>query len=197
MPLDPLSERAFEFQCNFIKSGEGGVVLDMLTKNKFLPNADDTTKRSAYLTVLKFCKFLLTVIGNIMVYVMDNIDDDNHRNNQVSINVLKQALQSIPNQNTEYMLRAVATKLTQQLAGSTIMSLREESESDKSRQLFVQALLWDLPSIDTIRAIIRLAWAASIGNFSNTNASPEALHAMHEMSQRDQRDSDNTDILGN
>lgn len=43
--LDPLSEKAFEFQLNFIKSGDAPIILDMLTKNNFLPNADVATKR--------------------------------------------------------------------------------------------------------------------------------------------------------
>lgn len=42
---DPMSSAAFEFQYNFIKSGDAPVVLEMLTKNNFLPNADVPTKR--------------------------------------------------------------------------------------------------------------------------------------------------------
>lgn len=43
--LEPLSDKAFEFQYNFLKSGDAPVILDMLTKNNFLPNADVATKR--------------------------------------------------------------------------------------------------------------------------------------------------------
>lgn len=46
---DPMSPAAFEFQYNFIKSGDAPVVLEMLTKNNFLPNADVATKR--YVTI--------------------------------------------------------------------------------------------------------------------------------------------------
>lgn len=42
---DPLSEKAFEFQFNFLKSPDAPVILDMLTKNNFLPKADVATKR--------------------------------------------------------------------------------------------------------------------------------------------------------
>lgn len=42
---DPMSDEAFEFQYSFIKSGHATVVLEMLTKNNFLPNADVATKR--------------------------------------------------------------------------------------------------------------------------------------------------------
>ncbi|KAH0540068.1 hypothetical protein KQX54_012110 [Cotesia glomerata] len=67
--LDPTSEKAFGFQYNFIKTGEAGVIVDMLTKIKFLPNAEETTKR--YLTVLKLCKLLLTVVGNVACVLDD------------------------------------------------------------------------------------------------------------------------------
>ncbi|XP_012528213.1 probable ubiquitin carboxyl-terminal hydrolase FAF-X isoform X2 [Monomorium pharaonis] len=197
--LDPMSERAFEFQYNFIKSGEAGVILDMLTKNKFLPNADETTKRSAYLTVLRLCKLLLTVMGNVMACVMDEVQQtgtsenhDNHVNNRGRVTVLKQALQSVPNQSTEYMLRSVAAKLAQHLAHRMLSG---GPEADRCRQLFVQALSWELPDVATIRAIIRLAWAASTGNLNNINASNEALHSMHETNQKEQRNPDNNDVL--
>ena len=199
--LDPMSERASEFQYNFIKSGEAGVILEMLTKNKFLPNADETTKRSAYLTVLKLCKLLLTVIGNVMALAMDEEDQGNFsenrdahsHNNRISITVLKQALQSVPNQNTDYMLRNVSVKLAQVLAMQLLMG---KPETDRCRQLFMQALSWELPDIATIKAIIRLAWAASTGNLNNINASTEYLHALHEANQKEQRFLDNNDVLG-
>lgn len=197
--LDPMSERAFEFQYNFIKCGEAGVILDMLTKNKFLPNADETTKRSAYLTVLRLCKLLLTVMGNVMACVMDEVQQtgtsenhDNHVNNRGRVTVLKQALQSVPNQSTEYMLRSVAAKLAQHLAHRMLSG---GPEADRCRQLFVQALSWELPDVATIRAIIRLAWAASTGNLNNINASNEMLHSMHETNRKEQRNPDNNDVL--
>ncbi|XP_024944100.1 probable ubiquitin carboxyl-terminal hydrolase FAF-X isoform X6 [Cephus cinctus] len=200
--LDPMSDRAFEFQHNFIKSGEAGVILDMLTKNKFLPNADESTKRSAYLTVLKLCKLLLTIVGNVMACVMDEVQQqsgsvpenhDNHlHNNRGPVAILKQALHSVPNQNTEYMLRSVAAKLAQYLANQMLSG---GSESDRCRQLFVQALSWELPDMATIRAIIRLAWAASSGNLNNVNASADLLHTVHEINQKEHRVPDNDDVL--
>ncbi|XP_046818690.1 probable ubiquitin carboxyl-terminal hydrolase FAF-X isoform X1 [Vespa crabro] len=196
---DPLSDRPFKFQFNFIKSGEVGVVLDMLTKNKFLPNADETTKRSAYLTVLKLCKFLLTVVGNIVVCVLDKVQaghSENHnnhiQNNQDPVTVLKQALQSIPNQTTEYMLRNVAARLVKPLS---LRMFSGGTDSDRCHQLFMLAISRDLPDVATIRAIIRLAWAASTGNLNNINASVESFHTMHELNQKEQRCPDNNDVL--
>lgn len=198
--LDPMSDRACEFQLNLIKSGEAGVILDMLTKNNFLPNADETTKRSAYLTVLKLCKLLLTVMANVMALLIDEVpfansqaNHDNQPNKQVPITVLKQALHSVPNQNTEYILRSVAIKLATLLANDM---LGGSSELDRCRQLLLQALSWELPDVATIRAIIRLAWAASSGSLNHVNASAQVLHEMHETNAREQRNLDNNDVLG-
>ncbi|KAK7872586.1 hypothetical protein R5R35_013810 [Gryllus longicercus] len=201
--LDPMSDKAFEFQYNFIKSGEAPVILDMLTKNNFLPNADAATKRSAYLSVLKMCKLLLTVVGQVMARVVDEptplmvppmhscpegASDGNGSMTsggsplggpRSSISVLRQAFHSIPNQSTEYMLRNVAAKLAQALAEQM---LRAGSDGERSRPMFVQALQWELPDMSTIRAIIRLAWASSSGNLQLLNASPEELHRMHDKS---------------
>ncbi|XP_049853945.1 probable ubiquitin carboxyl-terminal hydrolase FAF-X isoform X1 [Schistocerca gregaria] len=197
--LDPMSEKAFEFQYNFMRSGDAPVILEMLTKNNFLANADVATKRSAYLTVLKMSKLLLSVVGHVIVRVRDDppptsemtdyvvpetnsstVNLNNHSNaNTISHNpmsVLRQALLNIPNQNTEYMLRSVAAKVAQSLAKEMVLS----DDSDRSRLMFLQALQWDLPDINTIRAVVRLAWAASSGSLHLLNASPEELHQMHD-----------------
>jgi ubiquitin carboxyl-terminal hydrolase 9/24 len=42
---DPLSDRAFEFQLNVVRSGHASVVLDMLRESSFLQTADMPTKR--------------------------------------------------------------------------------------------------------------------------------------------------------
>lgn len=75
--LEPLSEKAFDFQFHFIMSGEAQMFLEMLTKNNFMSNADVSTKRSAYLSVLKICKLILTVLGNVLIRINDenNVQD--------------------------------------------------------------------------------------------------------------------------
>ncbi|XP_063224287.1 probable ubiquitin carboxyl-terminal hydrolase FAF-X isoform X9 [Bacillus rossius redtenbacheri] len=187
--LDPLSEKAFEFQYNFIRSGDAPIILDMLTKNNFLPNADVATKRSAYLTVLKMCKLLLTVIGHVMarVVVEDPQGSALLRSAEGGVldpgagaglprapaAVLRQALHSIPSQSTEYMLRNVALKLASGLAD--------------------QALSWELPNVTTIRAIVRLGWAAGCGGLHLLNATSEELHRMYDSGSA--HVPDNEDVL--
>ena len=200
--LDPTTERAFDFQIHFFKSGEAGVVLDMLTKGKFRSkNVDEMTKRSAYLTVLKLCKLLLTVVGNVMACVMDDVaqqpdaDLENQQENRSLVAILKQALHSVPSQNTEYMLRSVASKLGTHLA-SQILTVDGESP-DRSRLVSVyrQALSWSLPDMPTILAIIKVAWSASTGNLSNVDGPVDIIHLMHEANQTNQRVVDPNDVL--
>ena len=100
------------------------------------------------------CKLLLTVIGHVMARVVDdpqpspqqtecgtpdgnglaNLGPSSNSTNSVPtvssprspVAVLRQALHSIPNQNTEYMLRSVASKLAQNLAeqvGSSVFAI--------------------------------------------------------------------------
>lgn len=58
-----LGDDACDFQFNFLKSGGLPLVLGMLTRNNFLPNADMETRRGAYLNALKIAKLMLTAIG--------------------------------------------------------------------------------------------------------------------------------------
>lgn len=58
-----LGDDASNFQFNFLKSGGLPLVLSMLTRNNFLPNADMETRRGAYLNALKIAKLMLTAIG--------------------------------------------------------------------------------------------------------------------------------------
>jgi len=60
--------------------------------------------------------------------------------------------------------------------------------------MFVQAVAWELPNITTVRAIIRLAWAASSGNLQLLNATHDELHRMHDKMATKMPDGE--DVLG-
>ena len=59
----PLADDSSDFQFHFLKSGGLPLVLSMLTRNNFLPNAVMETSRGAYLNALNIAKLLLTAIG--------------------------------------------------------------------------------------------------------------------------------------
>lgn len=197
MPAQDTSEKAFDFQFNFIISDEASVILDMLTKNKFLPNADETTKRIAYLTVLKLCKFYLVVVAYAMAMITIEKDDkisenqENHTRYNPALSpdsILKHAFLFEDNPNIDYMLRSVAAHLT------SCIAVRRTNGPEP--QLFKQVCQCELPDLATIRAIIRLAWAASTGNLNNINASAETLHKLHETNEKEAANNpDNNDVL--
>jgi len=132
---DPLADRAFEFQAAVIRSDKAQIILDMLKDPNFLPNADLATKRQAYLQVLRLSKFILTIVGHVMAHVLDDNriaaqslpsptsseapQIGNHTGTTMRskmVAVLRNALQSVPNQSSEYTMRQVANKLAQALA---------------------------------------------------------------------------------
>ncbi|XP_036281525.1 probable ubiquitin carboxyl-terminal hydrolase FAF-X isoform X4 [Pipistrellus kuhlii] len=58
-----LADASSDFQFHFLKSGGLPLVLSMLTRTNFLPNADMETRRGVFLNGLKIAKLLLTAIG--------------------------------------------------------------------------------------------------------------------------------------
>lgn len=168
---NPLAEEAQSFQYNFVRSGGVPTTLGMITKNNFLSSADVPTKRAAYLMVLKICKLLLTTVGRCLVQVEAEAVHGHASPGSLSpsspssisltgrMSVLQQALHHIPNQNCEYTLRNVSTRLAQLLHDQAV---------------------GHLPDLSTVRAIIKIAWASSSGSMSLLQSSYEELHRMEE-----------------
>ncbi|XP_074657837.1 ubiquitin carboxyl-terminal hydrolase 9X-like [Tubulanus polymorphus] len=177
--LDPSSEEAFEFQMNFIKNGGVQLVLNMLTKNNFLSNADLTLKRAAYLVILKIAKLLLATVGHAMVQVVANACHSDSSTPPISASthnhavVLQQALQHIPNPNAECMMRNVAARLGQQLG-------------EKATGV--------VPDINVVKSIQKIAWASASGNLQSVHLSNDDLHKLHEKCNNINKQPDSEDI---
>ncbi|KAK3589909.1 hypothetical protein CHS0354_034922 [Potamilus streckersoni] len=162
--VDPLSEDAFEFQHNFVRSGGVQLAINILTKDSFLPTADLSTRRSAYVTALKICKLMLTTVGYAKLQVvMDAIINDLHspggtaeeRSHAV---ILQKALHHIPDHTTEFTTRNVAVRL--------------------GKQLMEQAT-GVVPDLSIIKAIQSISLSASSGSLHLVHASVKA----HEKDQ--------------
>lgn len=188
--LDPMSEKAFDFQFHFMISGEIQIFLDMLTKNNFMSNADMSTKRSAYLCVLKICKFGLSVVGNILVRLNDDTGNtecvpEGNSNESVQampIMFLRQALRSVPSHTSEQILRQVSVKLSQVLAEHILSG----TAGEKLQAVFSQALTSDLPDMNTILAMVRIAWAASSSSLHCVTGATDVLHALCDPAAREE-----------
>ncbi|XP_073422132.1 ubiquitin carboxyl-terminal hydrolase 9X isoform X1 [Dendrobates tinctorius] len=166
MPANaPLGEDASDFQYNFLKSGGLPLVLSMLTRNNFLPNADMETRRSAYLNALKVAKLLLTAIGYGHVRAVAEACQPAEGSNPVSpathdqAVVLQNALQNIPNPTSECMLRNVAIRLAQQI-------------SDEASKF--------IPDICVIRAIQKVIWASGCGSVQLVFSANEEISKIYE-----------------
>ncbi|KAL1497662.1 hypothetical protein ABEB36_008585 [Hypothenemus hampei] len=182
--MDTLSEKTYEFQYSFITSGEAHVFLEMLTKNNFMSSADSTTKRSAYLVVLKICKLILTSVAHVLVTLSEDHtppESEPFNENTTTPGMhLRQALRSVPG-HSDYLLRQVSIKLSQGLAQ---LMVAETGGSGQAQALFSQALNWELPDLATTLALVRLVWAASSGNLGALNSSPETLHSLSDPAER-------------
>uniref|UniRef100_A0A452GKF3 ubiquitinyl hydrolase 1 n=1 Tax=Gopherus agassizii TaxID=38772 RepID=A0A452GKF3_9SAUR len=165
----PLGEDASDFQYNFLKSGGLPLVLSMLTRNNFLPNADMETRRGAYLNALKIAKLLLTAIGfghvravaeacQPVVEGTSPISPINQATHDQAV-VLQTALQNIPNPTSECMLRNVAIRLAQQI-------------SDEASKY--------IPDICVIRAVQKIVWASGCGSVQLVFSSNEEISKIYE-----------------
>ncbi|XP_026073670.1 probable ubiquitin carboxyl-terminal hydrolase FAF-X isoform X7 [Carassius auratus] len=168
-----LGEDASDFQYNFLKSGGLPLVLSMLTRNNFLPNADMETRRGAYLNALKIAKLLLTAVGfghvksvaeacQPVVEGTIPVSPINQTTHDQAL-VLQNALQNIPNPSAECMLRNVAIRLAQQI-------------SDEN---FFQASKY-IPDICVIRAVQKIVWASGSGSVQHVFSSNEEISKIYE-----------------
>uniref|UniRef100_A0A673U6K4 ubiquitinyl hydrolase 1 n=1 Tax=Suricata suricatta TaxID=37032 RepID=A0A673U6K4_SURSU len=172
----PLADDSSDFQFHFLKSGGLPLVLSMLTRNNFLPNADMETRRGAYLNALKIAKLLLTAIGYGHVRAVAEACQPGVEgvNPMTSVNqvthdqavVLQSALQSIPNPSSECMLRNVSIRLAQQI-------------SDEASRY--------MPDICVIRAIQKIIWASGCGALQLVFSPNEEITKIYEKSTARER----------
>lgn len=179
--LDPLSEKSFEIQYNFMVSGEAHLFLEMLTRNNFMSSADMVTKRSAYLVVLKICKLILTSVAHVLVKLSEDHTPENENSGENPGKFLRLSLRAVPGHSDQF-IRQVSLKVSANLAE---LVLADSSSSGPAPQaLFSQALNWELPDANTVQALIRLVWAASSANLHSLNATPEMLHSLCDPTKR-------------
>lgn len=159
--LEPLCDMTLHMQLAWLHSGVAHFILELLTKNNFLPNADMHTKRAAFQCVLRLVKLFLYIVGSVLSRVGDEpLSPDFDGDGRSQVEILKQVLTSIPG-SSEHTLRTNSAKLAENLAAEMLSA---SPEGGRCRMLFSTALQWSCPDLPTIKAIVQLAWAASTGN---------------------------------
>ncbi|KAG2456362.1 USP9X hydrolase, partial [Polypterus senegalus] len=187
-----LGEDASDFQYNFLKSGGLPLVLSMLTRNNFLPNADMETRRGAYLNALKIAKLLLTAVGfghvkavaeacQPIVEGTSPVSPINQATHDQAL-VLQNALQNIPNPSSECMLRNVAIRLAQQISDEVGVV----SSQLGGVQNFFQASKY-IPDICVIRAVQKIVWASGCGTVQLVFSSNDEISKIYEKSTARER----------
>ena len=162
----PMPEKAFEFQLQLVKAGGVGMILKMLTNEKLLSCADIFTQKAGYLALLKLAKFLLTVAGHSLFFLVvesqqpsstTRVSDATH-NHAV---MLQQALHAGIPCPGEVLLRQSIQKL-----GQTLLEAGAEP----------------LPDIGVVKSVLRLAWASSAADISITDM--ESLKKIHKSNSK-------------
>lgn len=163
--LIPAIDLNQSFLLSWIHSGVAHFVLDLLTKNNFLTKSDIHTKRAAFHNVLRLSKVFLYVVGCVLSKVGDEPSTSGIESTRSQIDLLKSTFTSILG-STEQTIRSIAMKLADSLA-TEMLSLEPEGES--CRKLFGSALKWSCPDVQTIKAIVQLAWASGCGHLNLLN----------------------------
>ncbi|CAG7834571.1 unnamed protein product [Allacma fusca] len=172
------SEATLELLHMFFTSGGAGAVVEMLTKNNFMPLADVATKRSAYLAVLKLTKSVLTITSQLLIKYATT----GHHIAEERLRVISDAVTSIPNPTSEVILRRIADHLS-----FTLLNFIKEAPGSKStevlRSLLKSAVDGVLPDIETIKLVIKLATSTASGSL--TYFSSEQHQANREPTEDD------------
>lgn len=133
--------------------------------------------RSIYLVVLKICRLVLCVIGQVITQVcqssglvMGSSTDNEHflyKGVDVldqcddTLALMKEAFSMVPNPNVEYMMRSVTSKLARKYIDKIAIGCENlealQSAVNKSLSKF-------MPTLDMIWTTIQLAWAMAGGN---------------------------------
>jgi len=154
------------------------MVVEMLTKNNFMPLADVATKRSAYLTVLKLTKAVLSIVAHLVIQYESH---SSQGSGSERLQVIKEAVNSIPNPNYEVVLRQVSKKIAHSLFA--IVKSPDELNKENVRGILNTALEGNLPDTETIKLIIRLASATSSDSLAYFSS--EQHHANREPTEDD------------
>lgn len=156
------SPQTLELLQKFFISGGATMVVEMLTKNNFMPLADTATKRSAYLAVLKLTKAILTISSNLL-YRYESEGNIPQRSERLRI--ISEAVKHIPSIQTEVTLRQTADRVSHFLF-SYWKGNASEMHKESLKTLLVSAVEGTLPDLDTIRLLIKLACSAASGSLA-------------------------------
>ncbi|XP_076067071.1 ubiquitin carboxyl-terminal hydrolase-like faf isoform X3 [Oratosquilla oratoria] len=190
---NPLTDKALEFQYNFMKSGGVKIVIDMLTKNNFLCNADMHTKRSALLVVLKLGKLTFVTVGYAIVGVVAgavtsstssttssssggtggsggniNTNEGGGSGTQTTIPPSTHTQALVLQQALLHIPNPSADCMVRNVASRLAQSLHHQVTITSS--LWAHFVTGVVPDMSVVRAILKVTWASAAGQVQLINA---------------------------
>lgn len=182
LSLGSEDDSSSRFQLFFMDSGGVALILKIISNNDFLETADAETRRSAYLVALRIAKLVVVTVAYATVYAVVQAtsagapsavpSDEYQRAVQ-----LQQALHCIPPLDSDYAVRSIASLIAQRLVNG--VGFREHGCSAP----WYAGGTGQLPDVGTVRALLRLAWAAAGGSLqlcSSASRDADLARALEE-----------------
>lgn len=161
-PASTHNPQTIELLNKFFIAGGASMVVEMLTKNNFMPLADTATKRLAYLTVLKLTKAILTITSHLL-YRYES--EGNTPTRSERFRIVSDAVKAVPSPGPEVTLRQTADRVAHSLFNFW-KSSAPDSHKEGLKMLLVSAVEGSLPDLETIRLLIKLASSAATGSLA-------------------------------
>lgn len=159
------SSQTLELLHKFFIAGGASMVVEMLTKNNFMPLADPSTKRLAYLVVLKLTKAILTIALHVFYRYESDGSTPTSRSGDQRLRTIMEAAKVIPHVASEFTLRQTAERVS-----STLFNFWKGPAPDMHKEslklLLTSAVEGSLPDLETIRLLIKLASLAATGSLA-------------------------------
>ena len=157
---DVLGEAAYKIQSGIIQGGGVRTFLNMLVSNS-LHSVDPVIRQQTYLVLLRLNKFLLLVVAHALLYMV----------------VDAQSPESTFKVSTATHNHAVMLQQGLQAGFPCPGEIHVRQAAHRIGQALLQRGAGELPSMQHVRCIYRLAWAAAAGDLSLTAATSDQLRA--------------------
>lgn len=150
---DTKLDRCRSFQLACVRKAP--LLVQCLSDTDFLHGAAPHTRRVGYLALVRLAKLALYTLGHLFEIVAPDGSDTNvDREFRMDVNILREALQTVPNHSCELVLKAIAEKLGNTLGEQMVIN-GEDGDSIST------LVWWRVPTMATVRALYSLAYSVA------------------------------------
>ncbi|KAG6452569.1 hypothetical protein O3G_MSEX007736 [Manduca sexta] len=143
--------RSFQLAC----AKKAPLLVQCLSSKDFLQGAAPHTRRVGFLALVRLSKLVLYTLGYLFeILAPDGSDVAVDKEFRTDITILREALQTVPSQNCELIIKAISEKLANSLGEQVVIS-GEDSDSISS------LVWWRVPTMATVRSLYALAYSVA------------------------------------